>query len=301
MKAAKETAEPTKAESKDVAPQAEKTSMTVVDQQSQGIPGLVPSDIIVPKLLLMQGMSELMKDARKHNIQIGDIVRSTNVQKLGDPEHGVDFIPLSFPQGYWVIEVKKTDAPDAKFEYKRMIPRDARNSGLQWNFWSDKDGNEVASGDQPRPVGSFAARRVQRLAMYALLPGDIAADAAEKKKAASGEFPDFSKALMPILIAFRSFSFPAGKEVVSFFTQVKSFNRQAWEAILTLKCHMETNEKGSFYVFDVDRSKPRPVSKEDLGVVKYWAGIVATSELRVDESQDEDSASSGGAPGGGNF
>ena len=256
----------------------ESNALAVSQQQTYNI---VPSDVLVPKVLLMQGMSELVKQRKA---QLGDIVRSTNGQKLGDPEHAVDFIPLSSPESTWVIELNQT----GKFEYKKTVPRTPKNSGDQWNFLADKDGNEVPPGTP----GAIPARRINRLSLYALLPADVEADAVERKKAESGEFPDFSKALMPVLISFRSLSFPAGKEVATFFTQVASFKRNAYEAILKLKCHLEQNDKGSFYVFDVERNAPRPVKKEQLETVKYWADLVGSVALKVDESQDEDVASS---------
>ena len=284
MKHEKASAEPLKAETKEVAVSEPRA---LAPLSATPGPAIVPSDIIVPKVLLMQGTSELVKQRKA---QLGDIVRSTNGEKLGDPEHGVEFIPLSQPESFWVIELKVND----KFEFKRMIPRTPKNSGLEWNFFADKNGDEVLPGT----AGAIPARRVQRLALYALLPGDVEADAIERKKAESGEFPDFSKALMPVLIAFRSLSFPAGKEVATFFTQVASFKRQAYEAVIELKCHLEQNDKGSFYVYDVERNKPKPVKKEHLDVVKYWAGVVSSVALKIDETQDEDAASTSARPSG---
>jgi hypothetical protein len=234
----------------------------------------------------MQGLSDFVAERKA---QLGDMVRSTTVEKLGNPEKEIDFIPLAFPQSQWVIEmrVKKSPTDPGKFEFKKMIPRNAKNSGLEWSFWADADGNEVAPG----APNAIEARRVQRLALYALLPGDLEAELAEKKKAALGEMPDLSKALMPVLIGFRSLSFPAGKEVVSFFTQAASFKTQAWRYQIKLKCRMEQNDKGTFYVFAVDRAKPQPVKKEHLPSVEYWANVVSTTELKVDESVDETSSS----------
>lgn len=252
-------------------------------EQTKAIPGLVPSDMIVPKVLCMQGLSELVA-ARK--AQLGDIVRSTNAEKLGDPEHPIQFIPLSFPKTDWIIELMTA----GKFKYKKSMARDAKNSGLEWNFWSDKDGNEVPFGT----VGAVEARRVQRLSLFALLPQDIDAEAAEKKKMENGEFPDISKALMPVMISFRSFSFNAGKEVVSFFTQANSFKTQAYKYLLGLGCKMQQNDKGTFYVFQVDRARPQAVPAVYAQVVEYWANIVFAQDLVVDESADEGDVGIGG-------
>lgn len=256
--------------------------------------GLVPTDIIIPKVLLMQGMSDFVMTRKA---QLGDIVRSTNVEKLGDPEHPFAFIPLSQPESQWVIEVKPPGSD--KFKYVRQMKRDSTNSGLDWTFHADKDGNEVPAGTP----NSLPGKRVQRLSFFALLPGDVAADQAERAKADRGELPDFSKALTPVLIGMRSFSFPAGKEVVTFFSQAASFKQPAWKYTLQVGCKVKTNEKGTFWHFTVDRSKPQPVAKELLPQVEYWAQIVknAAGKLQVDESQDEEAGGLGGQGGTAQF
>lgn len=287
-KTEKKAAEPAKAEEKAVTPVQSALPAEVMPTPSD----VIAADIIIPKLLLMQGMSEFVA---KRQCQLGDIVRSTTREKMGDPEHSVPFIPLSRPESWWIIEVQAKGKD--KYEYSHMIRRDSQNSGLPWNFFSDDKGQEV-----PESGHALRARRVQRLMFYALLPGDIKAQEAEISKAEKGEFADFGKTLMPVVISCRSLSFQAGKEVVTWFTQVEGINqelrkrnspiqRKAWEAILKLGCRVESNDKGTFYVYTVDRAKPEPVSKEDLSTVAHWASIVSTTKLRVDESVDEDAAS----------
>lgn len=277
MTIAKETAKTTKAVT---APQ--NTALATMPERTVVMEGLVPSDIIIPKVLLMQGLSDFVA---KRQANLGDIVRSTTGEKLGNPEKPVEFIPLSFPQSYWVIEQKI----NGKFKYKTTVPRDAKNSGDEWTFWSDQNGNEVSKST----LNAIESRRVQRLACYALLPSDIEAELAEKKKAENGEMPDLSKALTPVLLSFRSLSFKAGKEVVTFFTQAASFKTQAWRYVLKLTCHHEQNDKGQFYLLGVDRNKPPVVKEELLPVVEYWVNVVNSQNLVVDEAHEDDAPTSG--------
>jgi hypothetical protein len=274
---------------------AKKQEVTVQQAQTPAVQaptqlqGIVPEDIVIPKILLMQGLSELVKDRKA---QFGDIVRSSNGEKLADMKSRLDFIPLSLPESTFVIEVNKT----GKFEYKKTIPRNSSNSGLPFNFTSDGDGNEVA----PNSPNSFQAKRVKRMTFYALLPQDIKADRAERAKAEKGEFPDLSKMLMPVLISCRSTSFSAGKEVLTFFTMAASFKMPAWKAILSLGCYEEDKGKGSYYVMDVDRSKLKQVAEEDLPIVQHWADVVSrnANTLKVDgldEAGAEADAPSSGA------
>lgn len=263
---------------KEVATTQGKALAPMTDQNTSGI---IATDVVVPRILLMQPLSDFVTEGKA---KPGDIVRSTTVERIAGPDSAIEFIPLSMPEASWVIEVKPPKGN--KFEFQRIEPRNAANSGLPWGFSADFDGNEVPAGTP----GALEARRVQRLSLFALLPSDIAADAEEKAKAARGEFPDFAKALMPVQISFRSTGFPAGKEIVSFFTQAAAFKQPAWKAILKLTCKQESNEKGTYFVFQVDRSKPKPVPAEHLETVQYWAGIVNTQSLRVDETAEDDGA-----------
>jgi hypothetical protein len=237
----------------------------------------------------MQGLSDFVTQRKA---QIGDIVRSTNQEKLGNPEKTFRFIPISAPRSEWIIEV---NANGQKFEYVKTIPRDSKNSGEDWSFTADKDGNEVAPGTP----NSFPAKRVRRLSFFAILPLDIEADIAERAKAERGELADFSKAMIPVLIGCRSFSFKAGQEVLTWFTQAAQFKQDAWKYSLELGCRMQQNEKGTFFIFEASRAKPLPVPKEHWEQIKYWADLVGTTKLSVDESQDEEAGGVGGqAPGG---
>lgn len=250
----------------------------VMTNQTQSLAGVVPTDVVVPRILLMQPTSDFVHERKA---QAGDLVRSTTVEKIGEPGKTLEFIPLSLPVASWVIEVKQPNA--SKFEFKRIEPRTASNGNLPWSFRVDLQGNEVPAGTP----NSLEARRVQRLSLFAILPSDIDAEIAEKKKAEKGGFPDFSKALMPVEIGFRSTSFRAGREVLSFFTQAASFKQPAWKAILKLTCHQEQNDKGTYYVMDVDRSKPTPVKEAHLPMVSHWAEIVNTQNVTVDEVLEE--------------
>lgn len=251
---------------------------SLATQQMTSMPDLVPTDVVVPRLLLMQPTSDFVHDKKA---QPGDIVRSTTVEKIGEPNKVIQFIPLSFPVASWVIEVKPPRG--SKFEFQRMEPRNAANSNLPWSFHVDFDGNEVPEGTP----AALEARRVQRLSLFALLPSDIEADITEKKKAKAGEFPDFTKSLMPVEISFRATSFKAGREVLTFFTQAADFGQPAWKAILSLTCTREENEKGVWYTYQVDRSRPLPVKKEHLPTVERWANLINTTTVKVDETPEE--------------
>ena len=252
--------------------------------------GIVPSDVVVPRLLLMQGTSDFVKE-RKANI--GDMVRSTNAEKIGDPDKMLEFIPLSEPVATWVVE--KRTVGEQRWNFHAVLPRTAANDTLPWRFNADKDGNLL--DDSVKSTHEW--RRVKCLTLYILLPQDIAAFQVEMKKAEAGETPDISKALTPVLLAFRSTSFKAGKEVQTFFTNVKQFRQRAHNYTLKLGCFLDKNDQGTFYVFKVDRDKPTPVPADYKPHVEEWYNIVSSgASLKVDETGEGGDEAAGD---GGNF
>jgi hypothetical protein len=242
-------------------------------------PEVLRSDVVVPYLVCMQGMSDFVQ-ARK--AQIGEICKSTDPTKLGDPEHPVNAIFLHYPKAEWVLEEKPKGK--TKYEYRSVMPRGALNETLEWNYWSEAGGDGLVEADANAP-GSSEWRRVKRLSVFAILLEDLQAERAEQEKAAKGEAPDLSKALTPVIISFRSMSYNAGKEVVTLYNQAKSFKLPIWKYAMPLGVKFEQNDLGSFYIWSPDRTKMKAISGPDLATIERWASIVGT--LKVHEEGDK--------------
>lgn len=238
--------------------------------QTEANEPILRSDIMVPYLVIGQGMSESVKERKA---QIGDILRSTNFEKLGDPDTPLDIIFLHYPKSNWIYEQKTGN----RFEYRRTEPRTAANETLEWYFYGDKDGNELPPGT---PGGS-EWRRLKQLLVFAILPKDIVSAEAELKKIESGDLPDPTKALTPILVSFRSMSYKAGKEVSTFFTQAKSMRVPIHRYMLQIGAKMEQNDDGSFYIWSVDRTRPKGVSKEHLPLVQQWVDLLNQGAVNI--------------------
>ncbi len=239
----------------------------------------VAGDILIPRLLLMQATSDFVGERKAVS---GDIVRSTNAEKLGDPDKMIDFIPLNEPVPTWITECRALGAQ--RWSFKGISPRNASNDHLPWKFNADQDGKPLAEGVKS-PV---EWRRVKCLSLFAILPQDIDAFEVEMAKVQKGETPDLSKALTPVQISFRSTSFNAGKEISTYFRQAQSFRMQPHNFMLMLGCQGEKNDQGSFYVFKVDRNKPTPVKSEYLPRVQEWAHLVTNTVFRIDETGEGD-------------
>lgn len=253
-----------------------KTQSTQVATQQPQHTNILPSDVIIPRLLLMQGSSDFVKDRKA---QIGDMVRNTDAVKLGDPDSPVEFVALCEPIATWVKEMKPIGAN--RFEYRGMIPRNAKNDDLPWSYYADKDGNETIK-DAP---GAMEWRRVKCLSTYILLPKDIEAEFAERLKAEAGDMPDLSKALTPLMVSFRSTSYGAGKEISTYFTKAASFGVKSWQYSLKLGCFLDKNDQGTFYVFKLVPEKPKPVAKDFHEKILYWSNLVnSATNLQVDDT-----------------
>lgn len=238
------------------------------------------SDIIVPYLVKQEGMSDFVQ-ARK--AQIGDICKSTNPTKLGDPEHPIEVIFLHNPKAEWALEQKQ--AKSDKFKFRRAIERNGVNENQSWSYWSDDQGLVELPANSP---GATEWKRVKRLSVFALLVSDIEAEKIERVKASVGDLPDPSKALTPVIISFRVMSYNGGKEVSTFFTQAKSLGVAIWRYRMPMAVVFESNDRGSYYVWAPDRNNAKAVAKEDLPTVTAWAQIVGSGKgLKVDESGEQ--------------
>ncbi len=88
--------------------------------------------------------------------------------------------------------------------------------------------------------------------LFALLPGDIAAEAKEIENFnKTGEMPDLNKVLLPVLISFRSSGFAAGKEVSTHFAKAQAMSKygvKPYGFTLKLGCKQAENDDGKFFV-----------------------------------------------------
>lgn len=250
---------------------------------------ILSTDILIPKLLLMQGQSEFVKERKARD---GDFVRSTTVETLGGPEQGISFIPLKM-----TTEWREEERVGQKFEFRRTIPRTPANEHNPWSFWRNAQGMDF---DKPGQLGATEWRRVKVLNCFALLPTDIDAFDAEMAKAAeSGEMPDLTKTVLPLVISFRSTSFNAGKQVATFFAQVEEMrqhvpNVKPYAYTLPLGCKLDKNDQGSFYIFQV--GQPKKLDPKYLAQAERWFNTLnSMKEVRIDESGERETPVEGGS------
>ncbi len=258
---------------------------------------IVASDVIIPRLLLMQGISPLVMTRKA---QIGELRRSTTGEKLGDPENSVDLVPLRMTNTWTNFEIAN---PGDKPAFRGSEPRGAI-----------RDANGAVTGSNENWAWDFTGAngtpwiRRKTITLYALLPSDLANYEKELDRAlAAGEAPDLSRTVLPVVLTFQSTSFKhAGKKCASFFANVQKTSAEMqkrgkpgvapFNYTLPLLCKEEKGAKGMYFVYDFGVAAPLKDDAVKLAAAE-WMQILLTQAVRVDEKGEEfDEAAAGSAP-----
>lgn len=232
-----------------------------VPQASWGSENIEAQDILIPKVLLMQGLSEYVEEGKA---QSGDQVLSTSGAVVAGKGNPLEVICIST---FKTMEFK--EKVGNKFEFKRSEPKSAANAGTPREF--EQDGalwqcNEVIN-------------------FYGLLPSQIAAEAAELEKAKKGEMPDPDCMALPVVLSFRRTSYTAGKAITTHFSKARQFGVPPAVKVFQVVSKQVKNDQGSFYVFDVEPG--RKSTADEIAVCRRWYETIAKSNVIVDEPDIE--------------
>jgi hypothetical protein len=240
---------------------------------------VLASDVLIPKVLLMQGLSDLVM--KQKTAKVGDMVRSTTAEKLGDEKSSIDIIPLTF-QNLWML----SEQVGKKFEFRRYEPRNASNEMAEWDYTE----------------GNTPWKRTKVMHLFALLPADIEAQMKEIQAfKETGELPSLDKALIPVVIPFRNMSYKhAAKDVATFFAKAQSMSElvkqevPAYTMTLRLSCKELTNDKGVFYVYNVSQAgKTKPEYRE---FAQSWYKTLTSGAVKIDEADEGDDSGTSEGP-----
>ncbi len=204
-------------------------------------------DIVIPRVLLMQGTSDLVG---KQKALQGDIIDSVSSEVLGKPGKGVEVIPIKQLDKVWSIEKWN----GRKFEYERTDPWD-----------------ETVRDQLEFMEGSDKLRRNARLSFYVLLARDCKSNhlpymvSFQRTGYSAGKniASFFSEAL---------FAFKNGDR-----------NSIPMAQVFELGCRMDSGDLGPYYVFECKRA--RVSTPEELEKAKYWFGFLKTKSYKVDEDK----------------
>jgi len=172
-------------------------------------------DILIPKMLIMQPMSDLVTSQKA---MMGDIVESIEGTKLGSTTQPVDFIAFHVFKQWLVFE---------NDEYKQTVPFTAEN--MHWPL------EEV--------VGGKVIKRDKSLNYYCLRPSEIACEVAFPYVLSFRRTSFFAgKKLATQYAKLRAFNKPPASKVMKVFT-VKQTNDKGTFFTFDVGAVRDTTEK----------------------------------------------------------
>jgi len=121
---------------------------TVVDMDAFGSGPMSSDDIVIPKILAMQGLSNYVTEG---DARFGDYVDSLSGEVLGSVDSPIEFIPF-YLEKVWIVSVKKGE----RFEFERYEPVTVANENKPWE--------EV--------VGGVSIKNEKCFNFYSILPND---------------------------------------------------------------------------------------------------------------------------------
>lgn len=241
---------------------------------------ILKSDIVLPKVLLMQALSDFVKERKA---QSGDIVRSGTGEMLAKAGSVLEFIPLAFTNLWMLSEDEKGKGDKKDFKFRGYEPRTASNESAEWDFME----------------GGVRWKRTKVMSLFALLASDIEKfEAAMAKCRETGDLPDLDSALLPVVIQFRNTSFKAAKDVATLFVKARELGAQmgmdipAYGRTMKLQAVEESSDDNDYYVLSVTGGSQ--TKKEYLTHAKRWKDTLAVMGANV-KVDDTDLATSGAA------
>ncbi len=220
------------------------------------------SDILIPRILLMQGLSTAVADGLAAQ---GDFLRSTTKKHLAKKGEALEFVPLMTFKTWIISEIVANKA-----EWRGEAPMSAANEGDDLEFTAkNKDGKDAPF------------RRDRAINIYVLLKQDL--ERYEKARAnydKNGIMPTGEDALLPCLLSFRRTSYRAGKQMMTFFKSCEQFKVPPAGGTYKLSALLEKGVKGNYHTFQVEQAGRTPV--EYMQFAKDWYDVLRAGKVKVD-------------------
>lgn len=219
------------------------------------------SDIVVPKLLLVQGLSAAVAEGKA---KMGDIINSLTGVIVGGPNSEVPFIPVTIKK-YW----KKFEKVDGKKKYRGTDVFTKANAGrpLTGKFPSQVNPEHMSDWEFDLVIDVLG----------------FTEDDAQDPIA------------LPTAISFTRTSYKAGQQVNTLLASVEAVNLSYYTYMMAVSCVKKQNDKGIFFTFDVkpkmDGKKVAKTSTEYFPKIQRWSKILNDDSRNVvvddsDESVD---------------
>lgn len=223
--------------------------------EAWGTEGLDASDMLVPKLLLMQGLSKFVTDGDAQQGQVVDSLSKEVVGGITNIKAGtgdkVELVVFSTFKTW--IEFEKIDD---EYEFVKQFPMNASNVNLA----------------QEEVVNGIEVRRDRCLNFYVLLPSQIADGSA-----------------LPYVISFRRTSMRAGKKISSMAQRLKALGRKpiAFKKVVLSVVPMQRDDK-KWWSYEMEEGENS--SQAELNEAHKWYQVLKSATVRVDDSDLKEKA-----------
>lgn len=228
--------------------------------QAYGTKNLGAEDILMPKLLLMQGQSELVLEGTK---AAGEIIKSTTGETVAKKGDWLKFAPLYFSKVWRIMEKEKD-----KFVFRRYEDFLESEKGRPWE-WVE---------------GGTDWRADKCMNFYVLLIDDLARNQKNIELAKKGKLP-VGDMLVPALLQFTRTSFQGGKKLATHFARAAQFNLPPYMWEMKVSSKMQKNDQGTYAVYEVDDSGATADNTHE--VCSMWCNRIEAGNVRSHEAETE--------------
>lgn len=220
------------------------------DVDAWGKQELSSSDIIIPRLLVMQGMSDMVTDGKA---KFGEIVDNLEEKRVGGFDEPVEIIP------FMLERVWRVQSAAGKGELLKTIPIDSNPASLTYNDNLPFEGTDEETGEDVKNYRAFR--------FYVLLASDVK-----------------EGSVLPYMIEFKSTSLKAGKKLATtMFTKNRAANLSPAAKAFDLSVSKQQNDQGTYAVFDVKST--RLSSKEEIEQAFTWYKVLNQGSHKVAEEE----------------
>ena len=222
-----------------------------------GVPTTPSTDMVIPKILPMQGLSKLVVDRKA---MIGEFRDSLSGKLIGSIDKPFAMIPFLCVK-LWDVQHQQ---PDGTYKYNRSVPLIENPLDKEYND------NWTWEGEETDLDGKLVKiKRIRRLNFFVLLPDEVKDGSA-----------------MPYVLSFKSTGLKEGKKLWTSM-YVRNAKASIPPAAFTFQVggKMVTNDKGSFVVMGIDQG--RRTTDAELKECLSWLKLVRQSNVKVDNSDVE--------------
>lgn len=217
-----------------------------------GAPNMSAQDMIIPKILPLQFMSEKVK---KEEGKYGEFRDTLSNKKLGDLQTPVEFVPILLQKKWIEFDLIPSKSGPPKREFKQVI-------NIQDNPTKPGFNDNLPLKDEENKL-----ERDRVMDFFCLLPSEI-----EKGDA------------LPYVLSFRRTSLRAGKKLATqMYVRNSASNKIPAAVVCTLSGATKENDMGEFVVMDVNPK--RESTEKEMGEAFKWLKVINQGAVKVDESE----------------